>query len=270
MQHTSYRIAQMDCSSEEQMVRMCLEGLSGVERLAFDLGARRLDVYHHSDRAAVLAALDGLRLGATEIEHTENAGPLDVDDDTSERRPLFWALVINAALFLSELVAGVLSGSMGLVADSIDMLADALVYALSLAAVGGTAHRKRKLAAGSGYLQITLALFGLGEVARRFVAANEAPDVGAMIVVSLIALAGNLITLLLLRRTRRDEAHIQASWIFTSNDVKVNLLVIAAGLLVWWTSSRIPDLLAGALIFLIVAQGARRILVLARAHVGTH
>jgi len=62
----------------------------------------------------------------------------------------------------------------------------------------------------------------------------------------------------------RSYAHIEASWIFTSNDVKVNLLVIVAALLVWWSSSSVPDLIVGGLIFLIVASGARRILALAR------
>ncbi|CAN0573206.1 unnamed protein product [Laminaria digitata] len=157
---------------------------------------------------------------------------------------------------------------MGLVADSLDMLADAFVYALSLAAVGGSLVRKRRLAAWSGYLQGGLALLGLVEVVRRFLAQTDAPNVWPMIVVSLVALAANVVTLLVLRRTKRGEVHIEASWIFTSNDIKVNVLVIIAGLLVWWSSSRVPDLLAGGLIFLIVASGARRILTLARGSPG--
>ncbi len=157
---------------------------------------------------------------------------------------------------------------MGLVADSLDMLADAFVYALSLAAVGGSLVRKRRLAAWSGYLQGGLALLGLAEVVRRFVAPMGAPDVGSMIVVSLVALAANVATLLILRRTKRGEAHIEASWIFTSNDIKVNALVILAGLLVWWSSSQVPDLIAGGLIFLIVANGTRRILALSKGSSG--
>ena len=56
-------------------------------------------------------------------------------DETTLRR---FHVVINAIFFVGELTAGFLSGSMGLVADSLDMLADALVYSLSLAAVGGS------------------------------------------------------------------------------------------------------------------------------------
>lgn len=85
---------------------------------------------------------------------------------------------------------------------------------------------------------------------------------------SLVALAANVATLLILRRTKRGEAHIEASWIFTSNDIMVNALVILAGLLVWWSSSQVPDLIAGGLIFLIVANGARRILALSKGSSG--
>ena len=256
----------MDCSSEEQMVRMALDAVDGVARLGFDLSTRTVDVFHEGPREPISEALEGLRLGTPRaIEEEEGVSPVEPDASTSsERGPLLGALAVNGTLFVGELAAGVAFASMGLIADSLDMLADALVYSLSLAAVGREASRKRSLAAASGYLQLGLALAGLGEVVRRLFIPETAPDVMAMIGVSLVALAGNVLTLRLLRRAKRGEAHIEASWIFTSNDVLVNLLVIAAGGLVWWSSSRLPDLIAGGLIFLIVANGARRILALAR------
>ena len=85
-----------------------------------------------------------------------------------------------------------------------------------------------------------------------------------MIVVSLLALAGNVATLVVLRRVSSNEAHFQASWIFTANDIKVNGLVIAAAIGVALTDSAIPDLAAGAIIFAVVANGARRILRISR------
>jgi Co/Zn/Cd efflux system component len=182
----------------------------------------------------------------------------------AERRALGLALAINAALFVAELGAGILAHSMGLVADSLDMLADASVYALSLFAVGHGTRRKRHLAAASGYLQLGLALVGLIEVSRRFLTSEPLPDPRVMIAVAAVALVGNVATLMLLRRARSQEAHFQASWIFTANDIKVNGLVIAAALVVLATGSATPDLVAGAVIFLIVANGARRILNLSR------
>jgi Co/Zn/Cd efflux system component len=268
MKKTSFYIKDMDCTSEEQMIRMRLEDMEGISGLEFDLVQRRLDVFHDVSPTALADVLAPLNLGARQVEHREDVEISTEDDDASNRVPLMWAFAINFILFVGELVAGILSGSMGLVADSLDMLADAFVYALSLAAVGGSLLRKRRLAAGSGYLQGGLALLGLAEVVRRFLAPSGAPNVGPMIVVSLVALAANVATLLVLRRTKRGEAHIEASWIFTSNDIKVNVLVILAGLLVWWSSSQMPDLLVGGLIFLIVANSTRRILALSRGSSG--
>ncbi len=185
----------------------------------------------------------------------------------SERRALGLALAINAVLFVAEFAAGILAHSMGLVADSLDMIADSGVYALSLFAVGRGARRKQRLAAASGYLQLALALAGLTEVFRRFLVSEPLPDPRVMIAVAGVALVGNVATLVLLRRAKSDEVHFQASWIFTSNDIKVNGLVIAAALVVAMTESATPDLVAGALIFLVVGNGARRILRLSRRDV---
>lgn len=264
MKRSTYHIAQMDCSAEEQMVRMALEPVPEVEGLNVDLSTRMLAVYHAGHAAAITEVLDGLQLGAR-LEATSEVASSEVVSTTDERTPLIWAFIINATLFVGELIAGLLSGSMGLVADALDMLADAVVYALSLAAVGGTVARKKRLAGWSGYLQMGLALLGLIEVIRRFVVGEGVPDVPTMIVVAALALLGNIATLVILSRAKRGEAHVEASWIFTSNDIKVNALVIVSAGLVWAFSSDVPDLIAGAFIFLIVASGARRILALAKS-----
>ena len=266
MNQTTYRIEQMDCSAEEQMVRMKLDDMAVVERLSFDLPARRLTVYHAGDAAGITAALEDLGLGAQQVGATEPAhGEWEATvPATDERRPLIIALIINAVFFVGEFTAGLFAGSMGLVADSLDMLADASVYALSVAAVGHAASRKKQLARYSGYLQFGLAVFGLIEVVRRFVSGEGVPDVVTMLVVASLALLGNVATLAILSRARRGEAHVEASWIFTSNDIKVNGLVIVSGGFVYLTASRIPDLLAGALIFVIVARGAWQIMRLSK------
>ena len=53
---------------------------------------------------------------------------------------------------------------------------------------------------------------------------------------------------------------MQASMIFTSNDVIINLGVISAAIMVNWLDSNKPDLIIGAIVFVLVIQGARRIL----------
>ena len=256
-----FHVDAMDCTAEEQLIRMRLSELDGIDHVTVDLDARQVAVQHQIETDAIDAALQSLDLGTT---HLSDGGELEAPaDDGRERPALIFALVINALFFFGELTAGLISRSMGLVADALDMGADAAVYALSLLAVGTSTLRKNRLARTSGYLQLGLAVIGLGEVLRRFVGDDALPDVGPMIVVSLLALAGNVATLVVLRRVSSNEAHFQASWIFTANDIKVNALVIVAAIAVALTDNAAPDLIAGAFIFAIVANGARRILRLA-------
>ena len=162
------------------------------------------------------AALDTLDLDAS---HLGDGGTITPQSDPGrERAGLRIALAINAAFFVAELTFGILSRSMGLIADGLDMGADASVYALSLAAVGATTTRKNRLARTSGYLQLGLAIIGLIEVVRRAVIDSEPPDTATMITIASLALAGNIATIVVLHRIKTDEAHLQASWILTANE----------------------------------------------------
>jgi Co/Zn/Cd efflux system component len=53
---------------------------------------------------------------------------------------------------------------------------------------------------------------------------------------------------------------MRASWIFSRSDVLANLGVLLAGLLVWVTTSRWPDLIIGAAIAAVVIKGGLEIL----------
>lgn len=259
MKKTIFRVEKMDCPSEERLIRMKLAELVTVRRVNVDLANRRVDVFHDGDSQDVTAAIDSLRLEAT-FSSSEEAVLEQAADDTEQRKILITVLAINAGFFLVELVTGIIAHSMGLIADSLDMLADALVYGLSLYAIGHALAKKKAVAKYSGYLQICLAIFGFVEVVRRFFWAGELPEVSFMIAVSIFALLGNLVSLWLLTRSRNNEVHMQASRIFTSNDVLANLGVILAGGIVFLTDSKIPDLVVGTLIFFIVVRGAYRIL----------
>lgn len=253
-----FHVYGMSCATEEQLVRMRLAQLDGITHIGVDLPNREVTVDHSLDTATVAATLDTLDLGSS---HLGDGGPTALmPDPQRERRGLATALAINAAFFVAEIAAGVISGSMGLIADGLDMGADASVYALSLAAVGAATTRKTRLARTSGYLQLGLAVIGLIEVARRVLIENEPPDTTTMVCLAALALLGNLATIVVLHRIKTDDAHLQASWIFTANDLKVNTLVIVAALTVALTDSAIPDLIAGAVIFLIVVNGGLRIL----------
>ena len=260
MQKTTYRIGKMDCASEEQLVRMKLDDLTGINHLSFDLKNRTVEVHHSGTTDTITTALDELKLDSQLLDSVTDFDGNPISDDAKQRRLLWIVLAINLSLFVIEIVTGFISNSMGLVADSLDMLADALVYGLALWAVGSTLIRKKRIAKISGYFQLTLAVLGLVEVIRRFYGVGEVPVFQMMIYISVLALTGNGISLYLLQRSQSREAHMQASMIFTSNDVIVNLGVIVAGVLVYFTDSKIPDLIVGICVFLIVGRGALRIL----------
>ncbi len=181
-----------------------------------------------------------------------------------ESRTLLLLLGINAGMFVVELGAGWVAHSSGLIADSLDMLADAMVYSVALLAVGSTTRRKTHAAVVSGVIQLALATGLAFEIARRAVSGTE-PMSLLMILTSALALVANAACVVLLRKHRHGEIHMRASWIFSTTDVQVNVGVIVAGLLVMLTGSGWPDLLIGAVVCAIVIRGGLRILKQAKA-----
>jgi len=266
MEKSLFEVKEMDCPAEESLVRMALGDIESVKFLRFNIPARNVVVYHIGRLEAIEHAIDGLNLDSQllKTEVTRESLPIETDNNQAERKVLWAVLIINFGFFVIEALFGWLSGSMGLVADSLDMLADAIVYGLSIAAVGTAVARKKSLATVSGYFQLTLAVIGSVEVLRRFLGHELLPNFQTMIVISVLALVANGASLYLLQRTKSEEIHMQASMIFTSNDVIINIGVIIAGFLVHWLNSGIPDLVVGAIIFAIVTRGAFRILRLGR------
>lgn len=259
-----YTISKMDCPSEERLIRMKLEGITEIEKLEFDIANRNLFIIHTNENPEIESRLNSLDLGSKHKETMTYTWQQNADTEVEQSKLLWTVLFINVGFFAIEIITGFLSNSMGLVADSLDMFADAVVYGLSLWAVGSTVFRKKKVAKLSGYFQLALALIGLIEVIRRFISFEAAPDFKTMIIVSILALIANSVCLYLLQKSKSEEAHMKATMIFTSNDIIINTGVIAAGVLVLLTQSKYPDLIIGAIVFLIVVRGAFRILKLGK------
>ncbi len=263
LQRTVFEISRMDCPAEENLIRLKLGEIKDILRLDFDIENRRLTVYHKNNLEIIDESIAELNL-ESKILSTEVSSEEFYSGESNQRTVLWKVLTINFAFFLIEIIAGLFSNSMGLVADSLDMLADAFVYGISLYAVGGTLQRKKNIARIAGYFQITLAVIGFVEVIRRFIGVAILPDFQTMIIVSIFALIANAFCLYLLIKSKSKEAHMRASLIFTSNDVIINLGVIVAGLSVLWLNSSLPDLVIGSIVFILVIFGAVRILKLAK------
>ena len=182
----------------------------------------------------------------------------------SQKRVLIILLIINAVMFFFELVTGIMSQSTALIADSLDMLADATVYGIGLYAVGKSAASKIKAAHTSGVFQISLGVLVVFDVGRRYLFGSE-PESLFMIVIGLVALIANVICLKLISKHREGEVHMRASWVFSKNDVLANIGTVIAGGMVFALGSRLPDLLIGLLISLMVIRGGMSIIKDAKA-----
>ena len=263
---SEYDVPKMDCPSEEGIIRMALEGVKPSVVLEFDTPNRKVRIFHGEDTEAVEERMLSIGLGArrksTEpVSDDAIACAQEAAQDTAEREMgvLKWLLAINGIMFVVEIVVGWWAQSTGLIADSLDMFADAAVYGVALYAVGHSAQMKLRAAHFSGWLQVILALGALSEVVRRFLYGSE-PDSNLMMSFGLVALAANVLCLALITKHREGGVHMKASWIFSANDVIANLGIILAGALVAWTGSRYPDLIIGFIIAGIVLNGAYRIL----------
>lgn len=180
-------------------------------------------------------------------------------ESKEEGRVLVLLLSINAIMFMVEITLGIISESTALIADSLDMLADATVYGIGLYAVGKEIFVKIKAAYISGVLQIILGITVIFDIVRRAISGSE-PESLLMVSIGIVALTANIICLRLISKHRDGEVHMRASWIFSKNDVIANLGIILGGVLVYLVDSRFPDLVIGLAISVIVIRGGIHIM----------
>jgi len=123
MQKTIFRITKMDCPSEENLIRMKLDGMRAIKNLDFDIPNRTLTVFHDGQGSKIEQSIIDLDLGGKKVKTIETE-EVEFIEDVNQKKLLWTVLAINFAFFLIEMTTGLISKSMGLVADSLDMLAD--------------------------------------------------------------------------------------------------------------------------------------------------
>jgi len=172
---------------------------------------------------------------------------LRVDVPERQRRLLWVVLGINGAMFLVELIAGITASSTALLADSVDMLGDAIVYGVSLYVVARGAVWQARVARLKGLI---MAAFGVGVLAQVVTKLLHGlhPNADTMGVVGSLALGANTVCLVMLWRRRHDDVNMRSAWMCSLNDVAGNAGVIVAGAAVALTASGWPDILVGLMI----------------------
>jgi cation diffusion facilitator family transporter len=174
-------------------------------------------------------------------------------------RVLVIVLVVNFSMFCVELVGGLLSGSTAVLADSLDMLGDSLVYGFSLFVLHRNSAWRARAALAKGGI---MAAFGLGvllEAALRL-RAGIPPIVPAMAALGTLALVSNAFCFSLLWRHRTDDINLRSTWLCSRNDLIANGAVLVAAVLVAWSGSLWPDLIVGGCIAALFLRTASSVL----------
>jgi cation diffusion facilitator family transporter len=178
---------------------------------------------------------------------------------TRQSSTLKIVLLLNALMFAVELTAGLLAGSTALLADSLDMLGDALVYGFSLYVVARSLRWKAAAALIKG---LVMAAFGLFVVAQALYRATVPipPQAETMGTVGLLALAVNGLCFALLWRHRGEDINMRSVWLCSRNDIAANIAVLGAAAAVAWSGSRWPDIVVGLLIASLFLHSAYSVL----------
>jgi Co/Zn/Cd efflux system component len=175
------------------------------------------------------------------------------------RMRLIAVIVINAAMFAVEMLAGEQAGSQALKADALDFFADALTYGLSLAVIGASLRVRATAALVKGVSLLLMGLWVAGTTLSQFFGPGvpEAPVMGGAAV---LALAANLASVLILMAYKDGDANVRSVWLCSRNDAIGNMAVMIASAAVWFTSSALPDLIVAAVMSGLFLSSASQIL----------
>lgn len=175
------------------------------------------------------------------------------------RRVLLVVLAINVVMFGVEFGAGVIARSTALMADSVDMLGDALVYILSLYALARSQRWKAGAAVAKGIVILLFGAWILVELVQKLVA-GVTPTSSLMATFGSVALVANLACMALLWRHRREDVNMSSTFECSRNDVVANVGVLLAAFGVWMTNAAWPDIVAGAVVAALFLRSAVRVL----------
>jgi Co/Zn/Cd efflux system component len=164
-------------------------------------------------------------------------------------------LLVNAGMFVVELVSGLLAGSVALLADSLDMLGDALVYGFSLYVVARGPVWKARAAVAKAAVMGLFGAFVFGQLVYKLLY-PQLPAFETMGAVGALALAANGVCFAVLWRHRAEDINMRSVWLCSQNDLIANVSVLLAAWVVWMTLSPWPDIIVGALICAVFLRSA--------------
>lgn len=177
----------------------------------------------------------------------------------SQRKVLWIVLALNVAIAAGFFATGLLGDSSALIANGLDNSSDAIVYAISLMALGRPPRWKRIAARFSGIMLLAFAVGVMFDAGRRYLMGSE-PIGATMMIMALVAAVVNLASLFLLKRLRGKDVNLRAATTFSLNDLISNGGILIGGGIVLWTGQNWPDLVVGIGIAAIAIYGGIDIL----------
>jgi len=162
------------------------------------------------------------------------------------KRRLWAVIVINAVMFAVEMVAGHLAGSRALQADALDFLGDTLTYGMSMAVIGASLRVRASAALIKGLSLLAMGLWVFGTTIYT-VFVLGVPQAQVMGAIGFLALAANVVSVLLLVKYKDGDANVRSVWLCSRNDAIGNVAVMLAALGVWGTQTGWPDVIVAAL-----------------------
>ncbi|MBO1909018.1 cation transporter [Microvirga sp. 3-52] len=179
--------------------------------------------------------------------------------DPRYKRVLWTVIAINAALFVTEIVAGHVARSQALQADALDFLGDTVTYGLSLAVIGASLRVRASAALFKGLSLSLMGAWVLGSTLYHVLILGL-PRAEIMGGIGILALAANVSSVLLLMRYKDGDANVRSVWLCSRNDAVGNVVVMAAAGAVWWTTSAWPDLIVAGIMAGLFLSSAVQIL----------
>ena len=176
-------------------------------------------------------------------------------NDAGYKKVLWAVLGINTAMFLVEVVLGVIAGSVSLQADALDFFGDAANYGISLSVAGLALQHRARAAFLKGISMGGLGLWILASAIWHGVQ-GTVPEAATMGIVGVTALFANALSFALLWRFRSGDSNMQSVWLCSRNDVIGNCAVLLAAAGVFGTSQGWPDIVVAIAMAALAVQGA--------------
>ena len=199
--------------------------------------------------------------------HGDHCSATEFDASSPRLRRVLWiALILNAAMFAVEIVGGLKSGSVSLLADAVDFAGDAANYALSLAVLSMGLLWRARAAWIKGATMGAYGAFVLGKAAWA-AAAGSVPEPITMGAIALLALAVNAGVAVMLFSFREGDANLRSVWLCSRNDAIGNVAVGIAALGVFGTGTAWPDLMVASVMATLALTASVSVLRQARGEI---